>query len=83
MSMIDKSPFVGSLVSVRAERTYFYTIVILGIMAIGSVLYWRHYEILAIETGLYEPVSAPKTKAVEMKSQNYKLDTFEVSPTVK
>lgn len=75
--------FFGQEVKLPNERLPFFMIVFMGILAIGSVLYWRHHAILAIEAGLNHNTLHPRVESVQMQSNNYQLEVIESSPVIK
>lgn len=75
--------FFGQDIKLPNERLPFFAIVFMGIMAIGSVLYWRHYALLVHELSAYNRVFSARVEPVQMQSSNYQVEFMEVSPTIK
>lgn len=75
--------FFGQDITLPNQRIPFFAIVFMGILAIGSVLYWRHYAILAVEATLTSQMLNPRVESAHMQSTNYQIEFMEVSPTIK
>lgn len=65
-------------------RLRFLTYIFLGVVAFGSLLYWRTYLMTSAE--YVEFGSAKKTRANtqenNLRSNRYQIETFDSSPTV-
>jgi hypothetical protein len=67
-------------------RLRFFIYIFMGVVALGSVLYWR--TTLLVVSEYDQIVPAPKAAnrtddTDKIKSKNYQIESFDVSPTVK
>lgn len=72
----------GSNVGMANYQLRFFLIIFLGIMAFGSVLYWRQ-KTLEVSTYTDFPTrSRVSSKNADFKSQHYQIDVEDTSPAV-
>lgn len=73
----------GTGLSEKNTRLRFFVFIFMGIMAFGSVLYWRQKTLTNAE--YFEPVVQKKSveKSDALRSKNYELEVIETSPSVK
>ena len=73
---------VGSSVGSSNYRLRLFIITFMGIIAFGSVLYWRQKTLVSADYVEF-PQHQTKEKKTELRSKNFQIDTEDVSPTVK
>ncbi len=61
----------------------FFVIAFMGLMAFGSVLYWRQKTLLSQEYVEFPQYQKQQRHGTLLRSHNYQIETEEVSPSVK
>lgn len=66
-------------------RLRFFSLIFMGVLALGSVVYWRGKLLANAEYVDLQPPKVRKTQPDDSKSrsQNFELETIETSPSVK
>lgn len=73
----------GSGLSDTNTRLRFFLIVFMGLIAMGSVLYWRSQLISTTEYVDLGPThKIKKSDDSKLKSKNFEIETIETSPSV-
>ena len=76
----------GSGLHEKNVRLRFFAYIFMGIIALGSVLYWRTQLMVNAEYGEVVPVKNEKMKKPsttdKLKSKNFEIETFDTSPSV-
>lgn len=75
----------GSGLHDKNARLRFFIYAFMGIMALGSVLYWRTQLLFVSEYDQTVPVVKAKnhpSTTDKIKSKNYEIETFDASPSV-
>ena len=67
----------GSSVSNPNRRLHFFGIVFIGILAFGSVLYWRQKSLVAAEYTDF-PKHEKKADKAQLRSKNFQIDTEDI-----
>lgn len=73
----------GSSVGSPNRHLRMLIVVFFGVLAFGAILYWRQQSLVTaeyVEFPDYEPKQVHKS---EMRSQNYQIETQDVTPSVK
>ncbi len=76
----------GSGLHDKNVRLRFLVYIFMGVIALGSILYWRTQLIVVAEYDQTIPVpkaTARQSSADKLKSKNYQIETFDSSPSVK
>ncbi len=74
---------VGSGLSDKNIRLRFLTYIFLGILALGLILYWKSQLFLTTEYVEFDTYSHQLPETYLLKSNNYQIETFDSSPTVR
>lgn len=73
----------GTGLTDKNTRLRFFSLVFMGIIAFGAVLYWRHTAITTSEYAEPPIRHQAKNNTDALRSANYELDVIETSPSVK
>lgn len=72
----------GTGLHIKNIRVRFLTYIFLGIVAFGSLMYWKSQLLLTAEyVDMYPAQDTQGGNSNLMKSQNYQLEEVEVSPS--
>lgn len=73
----------GTNLSDKNVRLRFFSVVFMGIMALGAVLYWRQVELSSAEYVQIDSYrGAKKNDSGMLRSNKYQIDVEETSPSV-